>query len=108
MNKQIEEQFQQEMLGLYQKAGNEIGYWANRYLRTVRQKGGLQAAKDWLRPVSHLSLPEGLNRLAKKDRLDLSMEALVLQEPWRQLFTRSELRIAEERLSFLKKYGHQI
>jgi len=39
-----------------------------------------------------------LTRLWEEQRLDLSLEALVIKEPWRQLFTRSELKEAERRL----------
>ena len=41
----------------------------------------------------------GLQRLAREGRTDLSMEALVLEEPWRQLFSAEELKEAKRRLS---------
>ncbi|MBA3943959.1 MAG: hypothetical protein H0X37_05280 [Herpetosiphonaceae bacterium] len=83
------------MLLLYQVWGKELKYWASRYLQKVRKDGGLQAAKEWL---ARKGPTDGLQRLAKEHRLDLAMEALVLKEPWRELFSEDELRIASERL----------
>ncbi len=39
-----------------------------------------------------------------KKRLDISMEATVLQDPWRELFTEEELAVARQKLAEL---GHQ-
>ncbi len=44
---------------------------------------------------------EGLSILWEHQRLDLSVEALVCQEPWRSLFTENEIAEAEKRLSDL-------
>ncbi len=77
--------------------GNQTGYWAKRYKQKVVKDGGLQAAKSWLRPqVKGLS---GLEKLANLNRLDLSFEAIVLKEPWSQLFTAPELQVARRRLN---------
>ncbi|OUL35853.1 hypothetical protein BV372_09690 [Nostoc sp. T09] len=98
----LEAQFNQEMLGIYHNAGRQIGYWAKRYLQKVRQSGGLQAAKDWLKPKSQST--SGLQRLAENNRLDLSVEALVLREPWSTLFTREELQVAQQRINLVSSY----
>lgn len=92
----LESRFHQEMLDLYWAAGKAIGYWANYYLRKVRRVGGIQAAKEWLQPKKNETA--GLERLARENRLDLSVEALVLREPWDQLFTEDELKMAKDRL----------
>ncbi|RPJ87630.1 MAG: hypothetical protein EHM18_00145 [Acidobacteria bacterium] len=97
MSKPLEQLFHEEMLSLYQLAAREIGYWANRFLQKTRRAGGYRAAKEWLRPTRGLS--PGLERLAKAKRLDLSMEALVLRPPYRELFTAEELQTAQDRLS---------
>jgi len=41
--------------------------------------------------------------LAKEKRIDLSMEALVLKEPWSQLFTEDEIKQARRRLAAASK-----
>ena len=44
------------------------------------------------------SIQQGLMTLAKHGALDISMEAVVQQDPWRELFTKEQLGAAEWRL----------
>lgn len=98
----LETQFHEEMLAIYQHVGRETGYWARRYLQRVKRVGGLQAAKDWLKPKS---IPtSGLQKLVEINRLDLSLEALVLLEPWSSLFTGEELSVAQKRLNIVSSF----
>ena len=78
MNSDLEQAFHEEMLSIHPKSGRATGYWPNRFLQKVRKAGGFQAAKYWLRPEKGLS--PGLQRLARENRIDLSMEALVIKE----------------------------
>jgi hypothetical protein len=96
MSRNLEQEFHEEMLAIYQKSGRATGYWPNRFLQKVRRAGGLPAAKDWLKPEKGLS--PGLQRLARENRIDLSMEALVQRVPWKQLFTDEEVKEAQKRL----------
>jgi len=86
----LEAKFHEEMLSIYYKCGRATGYWPNRFLQKVRKAGGLKAAKEWLKPEKGLS--PGLQRLARENRIYLSMEALVLEHPWNQLFTKGEVK----------------
>ena len=61
----------------------------------VLQNGGIVTAKRLL-ASNHYS--EGLTRLWVLKRLDISMEALVLQKQWGGLFTAEELAEAKKRL----------
>ena len=61
----------------------------------VIDQGGLDAAKSLLNSGGY---SEGLTRLWEEKRLDISMEATVLENPWRKLFTREELVVAEQKL----------
>ena len=97
MKRNLETQFHNEMLSIHPKSGKATGYWPNRFLQKVRRVGGLQAAKEWLKPEKGLS--PGLQRLARENRIDLSMEALVQQEPWNQLFSDEELSEARRRIA---------
>lgn len=64
----------------------------------VRRDGGLKSAQYYLRPSKRAT--DGFQRLLDHDRLDLSVEAVVLDEPqWQRFFTQDELRIASERLT---------
>lgn len=96
--KSLEEQLHEEMIKLFTRVGNTTGYWARRYLQKVKRDGGLQAAHYWLSPKSDSTI--GLQRLMEKGRIDLSLEALVLQSPWSSLFTSDELQVAQKRLNY--------
>lgn len=93
----LEAELHEEMLAVYDRIGRETGYWANRYRQSVKKVGGLQAAKNSLKPKS--APTKGLLKLTEIDRLDLSVEALVLQERWSSLFTPEELQVARSRIN---------
>lgn len=99
----LEDQLHEEMIAIYKNVGRETGYWAHRYLQRVKRVGGLQAAKDWLKP-NKKSPTSGLQRLVEINRLDLSVEALVLRPPWSSLFTSEELSVAQERLNTVSSF----
>ncbi len=101
MKSVLESEFHEEMISIYYKSGHETGYWPNRFLQKVRKDGGFRAARQWLKPEKGLS--PGLQRLAKEKRVDLSMEALVLRDPWRQLFSIEELKEASKRVEVASK-----
>ena len=99
---ELEVKFHQEMLAIYDLAKKECHYNASRFRKMVSEHGGLPAAKMLLLSTRH---PEGLTRLWEEGRLDISMEALVLREPWCQLFTAEEIAIAKKRLKDLGYSG---
>lgn len=94
----LERKFHERMMKIYEQAKLECGYRANRFRNMVLEMGGLQTAKQLLSTESY---SEGLTRLWEEKRLDISMEATVLQEPWRDLFTKGELAIAKKKLEEL-------
>jgi len=93
--KALERRFHNEMVNIHRRAKTEAGYNATRFLQMVQVQGGLATAHELLR---HNTVSEGFTALALKQKLDLTVEALVLREPWRQLFTAEELARAELRL----------
>ena len=90
----LEGRFQQEMLRIYEEA-KEFGYYPTYFLRMVLEQGGLPAAKQLL---AGQELSDGFVRLWDEQRLDLSVEALAVREPWSALFTHEELAEAQRRL----------
>jgi len=98
MSNELENAFHQKMVEVYEKAKTECHYNAARFHQMVQQNGGLATAKQLL-ASSHY--PEGLTRLWELKRLDISMEATVLEEPWCGLFNSNELAVAKERLKEL-------
>ncbi len=93
----MESRFHEEMVAIYRDA-TEFGYYPSYFLRMVVNQGGLVAAKQLLGSSAPSS---GFARLWEKQRLDLSVEALVLREPWTALFTDAELTEALRRLEEL-------
>ena len=98
MTDPLEDAFHQKMVEVYERAKTECHYHAGYFHQMVLRDGGLAAAKKLLASKQY---PEGLTRLWELKRLDLSMEALVVQEPWRSLFTGEELAAAKKRLKDL-------
>jgi hypothetical protein len=98
MNKPLEEAFHQKMVEVYEKAKTECHYNAVRFHQMVQKHRGLPTAKMLLASKQH---PEGLTSLWELKRLDISMEATLIQEPWCSLFSPEELAIAKKRLKEL-------
>ncbi len=90
------------MVDVYRKARSEAGYNATLFLRMVTDHGGLAAARQLLHAPA---VSQGFTALWERGRLDLTMEALVLREPFPVLFTEDELETARQRL---KAYGHEV
>lgn len=99
----LAEQFNDQALAVYENGKRELKYNGTRFLQKIRSAGGLAAAKSWLRPKRKDKPTNGFLKLVDFGKLDLSLEALVLKDPWRVLFTDSELAVARKRL---EKYGY--
>lgn len=98
----LEERFHEEMLDIYRRANRECHYNPTRFLSMVSEVGGVVAAKELLVPGS----PQyGFEVLWERKRLDLTVEALVLRESWRQMFSLGEIAEAQARL---EQYGYTI
>jgi hypothetical protein len=64
----------------------------------VDREGAVPTAK---RLIMSSTPSSGFTRLWELKRLDLTVEALALRVPWRQLFTEVELKKARQRLDQL-------
>jgi len=95
---ELEESFNRRMIEVY-KASRAIGYNATRFLSMVNEMGGLDAARTLLRAPG---VSEGYTSLWERGRLDLSVEAVILESEWSALFTEAERGIARKRL---KEFG---
>lgn len=95
----MEDELTEAVIGLYHRTGRATGYWAGYFLREVRRRDGLAVAKQLLRPERGVS--KGFQRLVQAQRADLLVEALVVQECFRSLFSPEELREAHRRLDAL-------
>ena len=91
----LEKQFEQEMIGIYMTAKKECGYNPTRFLQLISTKGGIAAAK---RLISKPGGTDGFTTLWECGRLDLSIEAHVLNPKYYELFTESERELCKNRL----------
>lgn len=96
----LEKAFHTEMLGIYKRAKAEAGYNATRFLSMVSERGGLDTARYLLRAQT---ISDGYAELSLRGRLDLTVEALVIEPRWRELFSDKEWAIAVARLT---EYGY--
>jgi hypothetical protein len=93
---ELDARFETEMVEkVYRTAGKETGYWASYFLRAVRRHGGVETARRLLRQKGP---SKGLVKLGEKGRLDLAMEALVLDPAFASLFSDEERATAARRL----------
>lgn len=101
-----QDELTEALIDSYHRAGDEVGYWGRRFLQAVRRSGGIATAKRMLRraPASASQRTKGLDAMLKANRPDLTLEAIVLRDQFRSLFTADELDVAKERLG---EYGKQ-
>ena len=95
----LDDEFHQEMEDIYCVAAS-LDYRPVYFLRLVKEHGGVAAAK---RLLSASEAQSGLTKLWELERLDISMEALVVRERWRSLFSDAERQVARKRL---KSFGY--
>ena len=88
--------FHEAMLALYKRIKEETGYNPKAFLSMVVVDGGWQTAR---RLLNSATPQPGFERLWAMGRSDLTVEALVLQPQWRDMFTEAELKTAQDRLT---------
>lgn len=104
MRRDLESEFHDAMVAIYNSAKRACGYNATRFLQVLSNKGGVQTARDLL---STDEVQYGFTELWECGRLDLTVEAHVLKPEFRELFTEVELRRAYQRLEELEYYKGQ-
>jgi hypothetical protein len=85
--------FDTAMFSIYERALTEARYPAVRFLQMLNEHGDVETANRLLPEMS-----QGFAELWKRNRLDLTMEALIIRSKWRPLFTKEQLAVAEGRL----------
>ena len=90
-------EFDEEMLGIYQRALTEADYPATRFLQMLHEHRGLETARILIHAPK---VSEGYTALYLRHRLDLTVEAVIHDNPkWHELFTKEELDICTKRLA---------
>jgi hypothetical protein len=77
-DKLLEAAFDEAMLGIYQRALSEVRYSASRFLHMLHEHRGLQTARILLHAATE---SEGYAALWRRGRLDLTVEALIHDNP---------------------------
>ena len=98
MSKEISEQFHHAMLEIYDAALKlKPPYRATLFLQMVNELGGKETAGRLLATGKPST---GFTELflRGKDNVRLSVEYLVLKNPWRTLFSENQLAVARKRL----------
>ncbi len=91
-----EAEFHQAMKEVYERAKREAGYTATYFIQMVAERGGLETAKSL---VNSSTPSQGFTALWELSRLDLTVEAVVLDPRFSHLFTSGELQTARRRLA---------
>ncbi len=93
----LEKEFENAMLDI-DEVSSRHNYYPTYFIRLVKDLGGVGAAKHLLAKPGP---QEGLFKLWEIGRLDISMEAIVLQDRFRSLFSEFEIHEARRRLTEL-------
>ena len=97
----LEAQFDRAMKDIYVRAKSEANYNASIFYRMLCDHRGLATAKYL---INERQVSDGYTALWERDRLDLTVEAEVVDNPkWYPLFTDDEVEKARRRL---RDYGY--
>ncbi len=100
MSEELLERFHAQMLNIYHRAKDEANYTASRFFHMVGENGGFESARIL---INANTVSEGYTGLWERGRLDLTVEALILENPeYHPLFTVEELNICQQRLAEYK------
>ena len=91
--KELEMQFNKDLIARCQLAQKECGVNATRFMQAIERFGGAATAKELIKKQK---LSDGFSALEGKGRLDLSMEAAVIDKRFTQLFTDDEVNYCFE------------
>ena len=90
---QLESELRGAFRDAHATARSELGFGMPVLIQMVAESGPTDAARRILPQVTDM-----FTKLFMRGRLDLSVEAIVLREKFRPLFTDDELRLASDRL----------
>lgn len=97
----LEDEFHVRMQELYHAGKREAKYSAPLFADLLKEHGGLETARRFIHSADYA---KGMTALWERKRLDLTVEAVILEESkWQPLFTAEELEICRKRL---RGYGY--
>ena len=87
--------FAEKMKAVYDRGRSEAGYNASYFLSMLAQHGPRETAHKLL---ASPAISDGFAELWERGRLDLTVEALVTEPKFSELFSTNEIEIARRRL----------
>jgi hypothetical protein len=102
MSNDTEHRFDMAMMSIYHRARTEVNYNATRFLQMLHDHRGVETARILIHSTT---VSDGYTALWERRRLDLTVEALILEAQWYELFTEEERNIARRRL---EDYGYDL
>lgn len=100
-DKELQREFGAAMRNIYSRAKSEAGYNATYFLQMLSEIGPLETAR---RLVMSTQPSQGFTALWERHRLDLTVEARILERRFEPLFTDAERQAARQRLD---AYGYR-
>jgi hypothetical protein len=94
MNDELEAKFEEEMWRLYREPAKRFGYNATYFREMLQARGAIDTARHLAGSPEH---HEGLTKLYELGALHLSVEALVLRDPWNREFEPEVLNTARKK-----------
>lgn len=91
----LEKQFEEELIKKCEMAQKQCGYKATRFLQIISKFGGVKAAKDILRKGK---VSDGFEMLQQAGLIELTMEAMIVDKKYGELFTDDEVNNCYELL----------
>ena len=96
----LENTFEKELIKKCEIAEKECGCTQKRILLNIEKFGALITVQEILRKGR---VSDGFDKLQKANRLDLTMEALIIDNKYNELFTDEEVNACHE---LLCEYGY--
>ena len=97
---QLKKLFHQEIIDLYKQIIKSVKYKPTRLMDYINRYGGYEAAVKYISTESNV---QDFTILWEKERLDLSVEALITKEQYRELFSEDILSFCDRKL---KEYSY--
>jgi hypothetical protein len=97
----LEDEFDERMQKVYLDGKREGRFSAPLFAELLKKHGGLETARRFIHSADYAA---GFTKLWERERLDLTVEAVILQEAkWHPLFTAEEIEVCRKRL---RDYGY--
>lgn len=93
-----EEELQVTLLNAYEQTKQKVGYTARRFKPMLARHGALETARRLLKPHKGGTAQTGFDKIVAAGHEELTVEWIVQQPQFRDLFTRDQLAEARRRL----------